>query len=111
MKKLFFSGLLLCTLPFLFCCQKNEEPLDDRVVMEARVTALGDKIEVEVTKSEYTFGTHLVITADRTEYYGKDGERISRSDISVGDLVQIRYGGQVMMSYPPQIVAARISLI
>ncbi len=111
MKKLFLSGLILCTLPFLFCCGKNDEPLDARVTMKARVTALGEKIEVEVTESEYTFGTHLVITADRTEYYGKGGERISRSDIKVGDLVEIKYGGQVMMSYPPQIVAARIAII
>jgi hypothetical protein len=28
----------------------------------------------------------------------------------VGDTVEITYGGQMMMSYPPQIVATAISL-
>ena len=31
--------------------------------------------------------------------------------INVGDKVEITYGGQVMMSYPPQIVAKKIIVL
>ncbi len=83
----------------------------DSVSMVARVTELGEKITVEVVESPYTSGAHWVITAPATEYYAKDGARISRTDIKVGDKVEILYSGQVMMSLPPQIVAARISVV
>lgn len=99
----------------LFSCTADadnggEKP-GDRVKMVASVTELGEKITVEVIESEYTFGTHWVLTAPSTEYYAKDGTRISRTDIKVGDKVEILYSGQVMMSLPPQIVAARISVV
>ena len=85
----------------------SKEIPGDSVTMTATVTALGDKLEVEVTESEYTFGTYWVIT-DSTKFYDKLGNEISKSDIKVGDSVKIYYGGQVMLSYPPQIVAAKI---
>ena len=78
--------------------------------MTAKVTELGEKIAVEVIESEYTFGIHWVITT-ASKYYDAEGNEISRSDIKVGDTVEILYSGQVMMSYPPQIVAARITVI
>ena len=80
------------------------------VSMQARITELGEKLTVEVTKSEYTFGTHWVITTD-TEFYDKQGNRIQKDDIKVGDSVEILYSGQVMLSYPPQIVAAKITVL
>ena len=78
--------------------------------MVAVITDLSDKIAVEVIESEYTSGIHWVNVANSTEFYAKDGTKISRSDLKVGDKVEILYSGQVMMSYPPQIVAARISV-
>lgn len=78
--------------------------------MLARVNEVGEKISVDVIESEYTSGIHWVITANATEYFDKDGNPISRSDIKAGDTVEILYSGQVMMSYPPQIVAARITV-
>ena len=89
----------------------SEDKPGDRVSMVARVTELGEQISVEVIESQYTSGVHWVITAPTTEYYAEDGSRISRDDIRVGDKVEIRYSGQVMMSLPPQIVAARISVV
>ena len=83
----------------------------DSVKMTAVIKEIDDKIAVDVTESEYTSGVHLVITAPSTEYFDKNGNNISRSDLNVGDTVEILYGGQVMMSYPPQIVAARISVV
>ena len=53
---------------------------------------------------------HIVITGEQTDFYGRDGEHISRGALRVGDTVEIVYSGQVMMSYPPQIVARKITL-
>ena len=79
--------------------------------MTASVTEIGDKIAVEVIESPYgNTGPFWVNTAKATEYFDKDGNAITRSDIHVGDTVEILYSGQVMMSYPPQIVAAKITV-
>ena len=82
----------------------------ESVRMLARVDKLGDKLEVTVLESEYTFGPHLVITTEDTGYYTSSGAPITREDIKVGDRVEILYSGQVMLSMPPQIVAHRITL-
>lgn len=78
--------------------------------MIAKVTDIAEKIAVDVIESEYTSGIHLVNTAKATEYFDKNGNAISRSEIKVGDTVEILYSGQIMLSYPPQIVAARITV-
>ena len=87
------------------------EKISESVKMRAVIKEIGEKIEVEVTESEYTFGIHWVITHSSTAYYGKAGESITRSDLNVGDTVEILYSGQVMLSYPPQIVAAKITVV
>lgn len=79
--------------------------------LKATVRAVGEKIEVEVYDSDYAFGTYRVITGPATEYYDEAGKAITRTDLNVGDKVEIYYGGQVMMSLPPQIVAAKITRI
>ncbi len=113
---LFFAALTVLTLPFLLsvsvspACGKAELPrLDGRVSMTARITEIGERITVEVIESPYTFGTHIVHTPPETVYLDEHGKPIDRTALSVGDLVCIRYSGQVMLSYPPQIVAAEIS--
>lgn len=107
MKRLFGYMALAAVLPVLLTtgCKGTSE--EDSVKMVARVTALGEKIEVEVLESEYTTGSYRVITGEDTVYEGREG-KIQRGDISVGDTVEIYYNGQVMLSYPPQIVAHRI---
>lgn len=108
MKNKFLKSIFLLTLSgVLFSCQAPSVP-GDGVAMTARVTGIGDRLEVEVIESPYTFGIHWVIT-DSAAVYGKDGGKISISDIIVGDTVEILYSGQVMLSYPPQIVAAKIT--
>ena len=84
------------------------EDENSRVKMTAVVEGVGQKLEVTVTDSEYTFGIHWVITPDSTVYLDASGDPISRGDIKVGDTVEIWYSGQVMLSYPPQIVAHKI---
>ena len=88
----------------------GEKPGSD-FKMTAEITELGDKISVNVTDSEYASGIYWVITASATEYFDKNGDKIKRSDLKIGDTVEILYSGQVMMSYPPQIVAARITVL
>jgi len=83
---------------------------DIRVKMTAVVDEVGDRLEVTVTESEYTFGIFWVITPDSAVYLDADGNSISRADIKAGDTVEIWYSGQVMLSYPPQIVAHKIIL-
>lgn len=132
MKKAWRIIILLLAVVLLVSCAKGEdgasgeaddpnasgssnsgtEPQKDMTAMTATVTAISDKIEVEVIEGDYgATGPYLVIVSDSTTILGKNGESITRDDIRVGDTVEIRYGGQVMMSYPPQIVAAKITVV
>lgn len=80
------------------------------VKMTARISEVGEYVVVEVIESEYTVGTHWVITSEDTVFIGRGGERISRGALCSGDTVEISYNGQVMLSYPPKIVAKKIAL-
>ena len=116
MIKKIFGLLLAClTLTPLLSCAGGETPEgdtpSDAFSMKATILNIGDRIEVDVTEAEYAEGLYWVITSDATEYLGRDGEHIARSDLRVGDSIEIFYSGQVMMSYPPQIVAARIRIL
>ena len=105
----FSLALTSCRLDFDAASDEGAPGSDFK--MTALITEIGEKITVDVTKSEYTSGILLVITGDKTEYFDKAGNKISRADLTVGSTVEILYSGQVMMSYPAQIVAARITVI
>ena len=108
-----FLIFILSVASLASCGGDGNESIPDvngKVTMTARIEAMGDKIEVMVTESEYTWGTHLVITSEDTQYIGKNGESITRDKLYVGQTVEIIYSGQVMLSYPPQIVAQRITV-
>ena len=95
----------------LFACgetEDDEKDMADGFKMEAVVTDLGERMAVDVTESEYAEGPFWIITSDKTEFLDKDGNKISSSEIKVGDSVVIVYNGQVMMSYPPQVAALEI---
>lgn len=80
------------------------------VKMIAEVKAVGETLEVEVIEGEYgASGTYWVITSSSTVIKDQDGNRVST--LKVGDKIEITYGGQVMMSYPPQIVAKKIIVL
>ena len=92
--------------------KENEESTNvDSVKMIAKINAIGERIEVDVLESEYTSGLHWVIYQDTTPVYTEGGEKLSIKSLKPGDTVEILYNGQVMMSYPPQIVARRITKI
>lgn len=78
--------------------------------MTAKVLSVGERLEVEVISAEYAEGVYWVIVGSDTEIFDIDGNSIEKNDIQVGDIVKIEYNGQVMMSYPPQIVARSISI-
>lgn len=112
MKRILKSIILLLTFSLLTSCRGAEDTATEVTVeMTATVERIFDRIEVNVTESEYTSGIHWVITSDETVFIGKDGEKITREDIAVGDTVRIVYNGQVMMSYPAQIVARKITVL
>ena len=108
--KIFLKSVLLLILgTMLISCNDNGgEELGSDFKLRGTVTSVGDRIEVDVIESEYAFGIYSVIIANQTVFKSASGKSISKDDIKVGDTVDIYYGGQVMMSYPPQIVAAKI---
>jgi hypothetical protein len=80
--------------------------------MTAEIVAIGDKIEVNVIEGEYgASGIYWVIADGNTPCFDADGSTIKFSSLKVGDRIEITYSGQVMMSYPPQIVAKRIVVL
>ena len=97
--------------PTLFSCNDNSSNSNNPIFhLTATIENLEEKILIEVTEGEYASGPYLVITSDKTEFIGKDGKKITRNDLSIGDTVKITYNGQVMMSYPAQIAALKIEL-
>ena len=111
MKKIVLKNALLLLLSgMLFSCSGSGNRPSDGVAMTAKIIALGDKLEVEVIESPYTYGVHWVIT-DSAEVFDSNGKKITVSDLLVGDTVEILYSGQVMLSYPPQIVASKITVL
>ena len=113
MKKLIKALLLILTMSFCVSCAPQNGGADEspRIKLTATIEQIFDRIEVNVIESEYTSGILWVITSADTVFIGKDGERITRDDLAVGDTLEITYGGQVMMSYPAQIVAREIRVI
>lgn len=82
--------------------------MDNRFNMLARVKNMEEKIEVEVIRAQYASGIYLVITSPATRIFDEKGNTIKKADLKAGDTVHIIYSGQVMMSYPPQIVALEV---
>ncbi len=81
----------------------------DEFVLKAVVKAVTNgTVEAEVIESDYAFGIYWVRTGENTQFSYSDGSAATIDDIAAGDTVQISYNGQVMMSYPPQIVALSI---
>jgi hypothetical protein len=77
--------------------------------MKATVVSVSEsKVEVEVYSAEYAQGPYSINLDKNTEITDASGEKITLSEISSGDKIEITYGGQVMLSYPPQVYATKI---
>lgn len=84
---------------------------DGEVVFRGQVTSIDKReIQMEIVDSEIAFGLYRVLTSDATRYFDENGEHILRSELQVGDVIEVVFSGQVMQSYPPQIAAKRIYL-
>jgi hypothetical protein len=113
MKKRIKFLLLLLTLGLLgtSCTDSGGVEESRDFVMKAAVTGIGERIEVNVFRAEYAEGIYWLVTDDGTLICDNAGNKISLADIKEGDNVEIRYNGQVMMSYPPQVYAISIKKI
>ena len=109
MKRFLASLILIIFFPLIFACGGGD--MDNEFKMLATINQINDKIEVTVIESEYSSGLFWVITSEETNFFNKAGEKILLSNLKNGDLIEIAYSGQVMMSYPPQIVASEIIVI
>jgi hypothetical protein len=114
MKKLTSLIIVALTLLSLLSCgssDHSENPTGDTdgTKMTAEITHIGEKLEVNVIEGEYgASGIYWVIIDETTPIFDADGKAIGLSGLKVRDTIEITYGGQVMMSYPPQIVAKKI---
>ena len=77
-------------------------------VLKGIVKGYNTHLEIEVIESDYAFGIYWVIVPNSTPILDKNGSNIELSSLKEGDIVEITYNGQTMMSYPPQIVALKI---
>ena len=106
-KKLIKSIFVLLTLGFLVSC--GDSGFNTDYSMKAIVESVGNgRLEVTVYDAEYAEGTYSINFDGDTKFLNANGKKITVSDIAVGDKVEIFYGGQVMLSYPPQIYASKI---
>ena len=80
-------------------------------VLKAIVSEVDEKITVEVIESDYAFGTYWVLYSNDTEITDVNEKSIKASELQKGDVIEITYSGQVMLSYPPQIVAHKIEIV
>lgn len=114
MKKFLFAASILLIILTIASCgdvQGGTQNVDG-VKMVARITDMSDgSIMVEVIEGEYgASGPYGVRVNTDTIVCNNNAEKISLSSLSVGDVIEITYSGQVMLSYPPQIVAKKIKL-
>ena len=111
MSKRIISLFLLALAPFLFCAGCNNEEEQPQFKMKAKILAVNSHIEVEILKDEYNSGLLWVNYSKETKIVNSAGKSITLEDLKEGDEIEIVYSGQVMMSYPGQIYAQRITLL
>lgn len=109
MKKSLTVFVLLFSVCFFLGCER-EYNLDEFYLIGI-INNVEEKINIEVIESEYAFGEYLVITSNETNILDKKGLNINKNNLKVGDKIKVVYSGQVMMSFPPQIVAYEIKII
>ena len=108
MKKFLICAILLSLFPFLFSCESENE--SESFKMIAKINENASEFFVTIIESEYSSGDFCIIVSENTEYLTADGKKIQKEDLKVGDTVEIIYNGQIMLSYPPKVVALKIIL-
>ena len=110
MKNIFRSIISCALLLSLFSCNTQNDA-DTSFKMKAKIKDITNKIEVEVIEAEYAEGIYLIVYSSETVVTDKNGNSTSIKNLKVGDTIEISYNGQVMMSYPPKIVALSIRVL
>lgn len=104
-------GILLLNLScFLACSDCQNEQNNANITMLAEIIEISDTILVDVKESDIAFGVYTLIPAESVKYFSCDGSKIAKNDLKVGDLIEVKYSGQVMLSIPPQVVAYSITV-
>ena len=106
-----FLALALC----IFCSCEKAENADNantetpsEYTLVGTVTAKNTRIELYADETEIMSGPYSVIINDQTEFCYANGASATLDSVEIGDRVEITYNGQVMLSYPAQIVAQRV---
>ena len=111
MKKIFLLLFAIFIFSLSACNLKFDRDIKNgELKMIAVIQNIDEKIEVEVINNEVLFGEYWINTGEQTQYYNHNGEEITREELNVGDIIEIDFTGQVMMSFPPQIVALKITI-
>ena len=92
------------------CGGSAGEPGEGDFVMRAEIRELGSELLVDVIEAPHGNTGLFYIVTSAAQIYDSTG-KINASDLAVGDIVEISYGGQVMMSYPPKVSAVKISVV
>ena len=106
---IFILVLAMLNLTSCSCATEDDVGASNKVTMVAEILEIKDTILVNVKESDIAFGNYILIVNNDTSYLSKEGNKISKSDLNVGDIIIVQYGGQVMLSQPPQIVAKVIT--
>jgi hypothetical protein len=114
MKKLLFAASILLIILTVVSCGNVQEVIQnvEGAKMVARITDITENsIMVEVIEGDYEVsGPYNVRISTDTIICNDNAEKLSLWFLNVGDVVEITYSGQVMLSYPPQIVAKIIKV-
>lgn len=111
MNKKILRLFLLALTPLFFCVGCNNEDAEGQFKMKAKILAVNSHIEVEILKDEYNSGLLWVNYSKETKIVNSEGKSITLENLKEGDEIEIVYSGQVMMSYPGQIYAQKITLL
>ena len=84
---------------------------EERFILRGVVLSTEERLMIEVIESEYAFGEYVVLLNEDTQFTDREGKPSSPAALAAGQTVEVVYGGQVMMSYPAQIVASRIQIL
>ena len=110
----FFIILLALTICFSACDGGDKDMNGEdknEFVMKAEIISVEEKLLVNVLEAEYAFGEYLIIIPPEISIKDESGADLSRTDLKEREILNIVYNGQVMMSYPPQVVARAITLV
>ena len=117
LRRVFLIILAMLLVTYMVACAPEEPvselPEEGKVFsLKATITEMNSQsITVNVTESDAATGTLVVLLGEQTKLLDEAGQAIAASALGVGDKVEISYNGQMMKSFPPQIMATVIKRV